>query len=328
MSKIFISHVAEDMQVALQLALGLEERGYPTWCYELDAVPGISHLDQTLKAIEDAGIFFIIISKSCVQSHEVTTELTRAQDHGKPIIPLLLDITHEEFSRRRPEWVQRLGTVTCSPIPKDVNPLIPRLVQGLNAFKIKAVETNVPGYNERIELFKTLLEPNVSRQSNGSKTETAPLKAVPVSRPPERPQNVSRQKKDPLKKEFAFSNKANLISHLPDKVIALLERENLETQLINMEGKVAVQAKKEAAKVWQRAIKSAMGLDQSITVIFEARDGDLMVTIMPAKWVDKAVGMGIAWFVFWPAAVTATWGIVAMKQLISRIEREIIAYVG
>ncbi|MCP5107061.1 MAG: TIR domain-containing protein, partial [bacterium] len=315
-------------QVALQLALSLEEKGYPTWCYELDAIPGISHLDQTLKAIEDAGIFFIIISKNCVQSHEVTTELTRAQDHRKPIIPLLLDITHEEFSKRRPEWVQRLGTVTCSPIPKDIKPLIPRLILGLNAFKIEAVETDLPGYKERIEFFKTLLGSSVSQQSNDKMETAPPQQEEPEPRPAESVQTVDRQRKDPLKKELAFSNKANLIGHLPDKVIALLKRENLETQMIDTEGKVVVQAKKTAAKGWQKVIKSAMGLDQSISVIFEARDGDLMVTIMPTKWMDKAVGMGIGMIVFWPAAVTATWGIVATKQLISRIETEINAYVG
>ena len=33
MSHIFIAHVEEDAEIALGIALGLEEAGYNTWCY-------------------------------------------------------------------------------------------------------------------------------------------------------------------------------------------------------------------------------------------------------------------------------------------------------
>src|SRR2546430_14141324 len=32
---VFISHVAEDARVALAIALGLEDAGYSTWCFEV-----------------------------------------------------------------------------------------------------------------------------------------------------------------------------------------------------------------------------------------------------------------------------------------------------
>ncbi len=41
MRDVFISHVAEDSAIALEIALGLEEVGFTTWCYELDNVPGL-----------------------------------------------------------------------------------------------------------------------------------------------------------------------------------------------------------------------------------------------------------------------------------------------
>ncbi len=38
MSEIFISHVEEDADIALEIALGLEEAGYTIWCYEIDSI--------------------------------------------------------------------------------------------------------------------------------------------------------------------------------------------------------------------------------------------------------------------------------------------------
>jgi len=40
MHDILIAHVEEDAEVALEIALGLEEAGYSTWCYEVDDIPG------------------------------------------------------------------------------------------------------------------------------------------------------------------------------------------------------------------------------------------------------------------------------------------------
>ena len=47
MSDVFIAHVEEDADVALEIALSLEEAGYTTWCYEVDSIPGPSYLIQT-----------------------------------------------------------------------------------------------------------------------------------------------------------------------------------------------------------------------------------------------------------------------------------------
>jgi len=51
MSDVFISHVEEDAEIALEIALGLEEAGYTTWCYEVDSIPGPSYLIQTGQAV-------------------------------------------------------------------------------------------------------------------------------------------------------------------------------------------------------------------------------------------------------------------------------------
>ena len=51
---IFISYVEEDSYVALQIAGALEAKGYNTWYYERDSVPGPAYLAQMGDAIEQA----------------------------------------------------------------------------------------------------------------------------------------------------------------------------------------------------------------------------------------------------------------------------------
>lgn len=116
---IFVSHVEEDRRATLELAAALEKAGFSTWCYEVDCVGGVSHLTQTLAAIECAKAFLLVISEDCVESHEVTAELTRAQDLGKLVIPVMRRITHAALMQRRAEWGQRLATTSCI----DVNDL-------------------------------------------------------------------------------------------------------------------------------------------------------------------------------------------------------------
>ena len=62
MSHIFIAHVEEDADVALEIALGLEETGYRTWCYEVDSFVGASYLVQTGQAVEGSQAVVLVIS--------------------------------------------------------------------------------------------------------------------------------------------------------------------------------------------------------------------------------------------------------------------------
>jgi hypothetical protein len=40
MREVFISHVEEDRDIAIETAQGLEALGYTTWYYERDSLPG------------------------------------------------------------------------------------------------------------------------------------------------------------------------------------------------------------------------------------------------------------------------------------------------
>ncbi|MFC1892854.1 leucine-rich repeat domain-containing protein [Chloroflexota bacterium] len=134
MSDVFISHVEEDAEIALEIALGLEEAGYTTWCYEVDSIPGPSYLLQTGQAVEEAKALVLIISPHSLGSRQVTNEVIRAHETGKWFIPVLQDITHIEFQNRQPEWREALGAASSIRIPAEgVADIIPRIVSGLKA---------------------------------------------------------------------------------------------------------------------------------------------------------------------------------------------------
>ncbi len=137
MSDVFIAHVGEDAEVTLEIALGLEQAGYTTWCYEVDSIPGPSYLIQTGQAVEQAKAVVVVISPHSVGSRQVTKEVVRAHESGKEFIPLLRGITHIEFQNRQPEWREAVGAAASIGIPLEgVAGILPRIVDGLKALGI------------------------------------------------------------------------------------------------------------------------------------------------------------------------------------------------
>ena len=137
MSDIFIAHVEEDTDVALEIALGLEEAGYTTWCYEVDSMPGPSYLVQTGKAVEASKAVVVVISPHSVGSRQVTREIVRAHESGKEFVPVLQGITHIEFQNRQPEWREAVGAAASIGIPQEgVAVILPRIIKGLRSLDI------------------------------------------------------------------------------------------------------------------------------------------------------------------------------------------------
>ncbi len=137
MSDIFIAHVEEDADVALEIALGLEEAGYTTWCYEIDSMPGPSYLVQTGEAVEASKAVVVVISPHSVGSRQVTREIVRAHESGKEFVPVLQGITHIEFQNRQPEWREAVGAAASIGIPQEgVAVILPRIIKGLRSLDI------------------------------------------------------------------------------------------------------------------------------------------------------------------------------------------------
>jgi len=135
---VFISHVEGDADVALGIALGLEQAGFSTWCYELDSVAGVSYLLQTKQAIERSGAVVVIVSAHSLGSSQMTKEIVRAHESGKHFAPVLRGITHAEFQARQPEWREAIGAATSIVVPaQGVAEILPRVVDGLRALGVR-----------------------------------------------------------------------------------------------------------------------------------------------------------------------------------------------
>jgi hypothetical protein len=138
MRDIFISYVEEDDKTAAELAGWLEQAGFSTWYYTRDGnVPGLSYLKTTRAAIEHCQAFILLISPNSVESDQVTAEVIRAHETKRPFIPLRLNINHDEFVERQPEWAQALGAATSISIPPaGVLAIAPNLLRGLRMLSV------------------------------------------------------------------------------------------------------------------------------------------------------------------------------------------------
>lgn len=142
MGHIFISHVGEDEEAAVDLARGLEASGYKTWYYERDSLPGASYLLQTGQAVEDASAVVVLVTPKSVESNQVTAEVVRAHEAAKRFIPVLRGITHAEFQQRQPEWREAMGSAASVQFPPEgAGAIVPRIVAGLTAMKIAPGES-------------------------------------------------------------------------------------------------------------------------------------------------------------------------------------------
>jgi hypothetical protein len=138
MSDVFISHVEEDADVALEIARGLNAAGFSTWCYETDSYPGPDYTDQMFQAIEESQAVVVVISADALSSAQVEDEVKWAREQGKRRIPVLKGIKWAEFRSRRPTWARALGTGVAIEVPSaGVSAILPRVTQGL---KVLAIE--------------------------------------------------------------------------------------------------------------------------------------------------------------------------------------------
>jgi hypothetical protein len=141
MAHLFISHVEEDESIALELAALLEESGFRTWYYERDSYPGLSYLIQTGQAIEDSAAVIVIISPGSLGSPQLTKEIVRAHEAGKPFIPILKDVSHREFQQRQPEWREAIGSSTSILLPSDgLRSVLPKIIGGLNGLGLQGLD--------------------------------------------------------------------------------------------------------------------------------------------------------------------------------------------
>jgi hypothetical protein len=142
---VFVCHAEEQRDMALQLAGELDRAGCRAWVYERDALPGVPYLVQTGQAIEQCEAFVLLVSKASMHSRQLTVELVRAHEAGKPMLPLLVDVTHREL-QQQPEWRQALGAATSVSVPVDgIGALMPRILTALSQLGCRVREVPETG---------------------------------------------------------------------------------------------------------------------------------------------------------------------------------------
>lgn len=117
MGHVFISYVEEDSHVAHEVATLLTDAGHTTWRYEYDSRPGKNYLLQTREQIEQCNAFLVVLSPHSLLSNQVELEIIRAHECGKPILPVLTNLTYQSFGQQRPDWQQAMGGATAISLP-------------------------------------------------------------------------------------------------------------------------------------------------------------------------------------------------------------------
>jgi hypothetical protein len=86
----FISYSRQDKEFALDFAREMKASGLSVWLDQLDIPTGARWDDEVESALRECTIFLIILTPASVSSENVKDEIGYAIDHGKRIMPVLL----------------------------------------------------------------------------------------------------------------------------------------------------------------------------------------------------------------------------------------------
>jgi hypothetical protein len=108
--QVFISHVAEDSDIAVPIAEGLEQRDISTWYFERDTRGGIDLLLQVSEAVDQSQLVVVVLSKSTfADDYWLEMEIARAVRSRKGLVSVLRDITPDELDEEQSEWCMAFG---------------------------------------------------------------------------------------------------------------------------------------------------------------------------------------------------------------------------
>jgi hypothetical protein len=105
----YIAHAAEDSLLARCISDELQQAEYSSWYYGRDALPGVPFTNQARQAIERAQAMVLILSHAAIQLADFEREIEHAYHIGSPILPILVDVTREQFEKLAPHWLYMLG---------------------------------------------------------------------------------------------------------------------------------------------------------------------------------------------------------------------------
>ncbi|CAG0997262.1 hypothetical protein ANAEL_02683 [Anaerolineales bacterium] len=101
----FISYSRKDKDFALEFAGELKSAGYSVWLDQLDIPTGARWDDEVERALHECEVFLIILTPASASSENVKDEIGYAIDHGKRIMPVLLEECDIPLRLRRFQYV-------------------------------------------------------------------------------------------------------------------------------------------------------------------------------------------------------------------------------
>jgi hypothetical protein len=136
----------------------------------------------------------LIVSADSLGSRQVTSEVVRAHESGKPFVPVRRGIAHVEFQARQPEWREAIGAATSIAIPsRGVTEILPRIADGLRVLGIHPREgADAPRV---AEVNRTLAELNLSEKAGlplGDALEATVAEETMIEKEPQTPTLVRK----------------------------------------------------------------------------------------------------------------------------------------
>ncbi len=137
MGSVFISHSERDVAVARGISKGVEQAGYHALYSERDLPLESSRTVEITEAIAQCEAAIILVSPNSTRSHQFTLEVFEAFEKGKPLLPVLLNITPAELRELQPEWWHTVSSVDMIDTRSGgIEDTIARIIERLKAHGI------------------------------------------------------------------------------------------------------------------------------------------------------------------------------------------------
>lgn len=108
-TEVHISLTGGESLIARRLARQLESNGFATWFYQRDALPGVPLPRQVETSLQSTRAALLLISRAALSSASFADEVMVAHRLGRPCLPVLVDMSLEEFASHQPIWRPALG---------------------------------------------------------------------------------------------------------------------------------------------------------------------------------------------------------------------------
>ena len=171
----FISYSRTNKEFALKLARELKAAGFPVWLDQLDIPTGTRWDDEIEKALRECRIFMVILTPASIASDNAKDEIGYAIDHGKRILPVLLEDCEIPLRLRRFQYVD-FTRMNYTEGVRSAKELLARLIEEESAPTV----TKIPASKER------LTQPAKSRsaRSTSSHQKAAPADTAKAIKKP------------------------------------------------------------------------------------------------------------------------------------------------